>query len=119
MADGSEQRQSPTGGNYDPSPFRVRQYEEEYGPGGVPPDYTFHAKTPLQNPNAIRILGVVLFVIACVPIYPATLSGFAMPNSIYAGLAFLGAATAGVWAFSMASRRQKWLTAKGVPRKDW
>ncbi|POH74193.1 hypothetical protein [Arthrobacter glacialis] len=119
MADGSEQRESPNGANHDPNPFNVRQYEQEYGPGGVPPDYTFQAKTPLQNPNAIRFLGVVLFVIACVPIYPATISGFALPGSIYAGLVFLGAATTGVWAFIVANRRQKWLIAKRVPRKDW
>lgn len=88
MADGSVQRQSPNGANYGLGPFNVRQYDEEYGPGGLPPDYTFHAKTPLQNPNAIRILGVVLFVIACTPTYPATLPGVAMPGIICAGLVF-------------------------------
>lgn len=119
MSENPDNSQPPNGPNYDPSPFNVNQYRDEYGPGGVPSDYTFHAKTPLQNPNAIRILGVVLFVIACVPIYPATLSGFAMPSSIYAGLVFLGAAAAGVWAFIIAGRRQRWLIAKGVPRKDW
>ena len=94
----------------------MSRYRDEYGPCGILQNYTFDAKTPLQNPNGIRVPGVVLFVIACVPLCPATLSGFAMPGIIYAGLAFLGAAGAGVWAFIIAGRRQRWPIAKGVPR---
>lgn len=62
---------------------------------------------------------MLLLAIACVPIYPATISGFALPSTLYAGLLFLGAASAGGWAFIMANRRQKWLMAHGVPRRDW
>ena len=39
----------PDGTPYDPSPFNVRQYEEEYGPGGVPEGYSMAAITPLQS----------------------------------------------------------------------
>jgi hypothetical protein len=100
----------PDGTPYDPSPFNVRQYEAEYGPGGVPEGYSMAAVTPLQNPRAITATGVVLVILSGFMVFLAVAAAESEPNvSVYSGVMgalVLGGAT---WAFIIAGRRQRWL----------
>lgn len=105
--------------NYDPNPFNVRQYEDEYGPGGVPKGYTFHGKTPLQNPNGIRVVSVFMLLMGGFLVFLMIKAGPAEPSFYGAGAMALGAWAMATWGFIIANRRQKWLTANGVPRKEW
>lgn len=100
----------PDGTPYDPSRFKVRQYEEEYGPGGVPEGYSMAAVTPLQSPRAIAAVGVVLVILAGLMVFLAVAAVESEPNvSVYSGIMavlVLGGAT---WAFIIAGRRRRWL----------
>jgi hypothetical protein len=100
---------------YDPSPVNVRQYEEQYGPGGVPEGYSLGAITPLQDPRTIRVAACFLALIGggslALGFYCLTL-----PDEVGTGIwsIILGLATFVMvwWAFVMAGRRQRWRQAQ-------
>jgi hypothetical protein len=100
----------PDGTPYDPSRFNVRQYEEEYGPGGVPEGYSMAAVTPLQSPTAITVVGLVLVILSGLMVFLAVAAAESEPGvSVYSGImavVVLGGAT---WAFIIAGRRRRWL----------
>jgi hypothetical protein len=54
----------PDGTLYDPASFNVRQYEEQYGPGGVPEGYSAGAITPVQSPGLIIAAGAFITLIS-------------------------------------------------------
>lgn len=100
------------GAPYDPNPANVRQYEEQYGPGGVPEGYAIAAVTPLQDPTAIRVAACFLTLFAggmlalgfhCLTVPDKAGTGI---WSIIVGLAAIVAAC---WAFVIAGRRKRWL----------
>lgn len=94
---------------YDPSPFNVRQYEEEYGPGGVPDGYSMAAVTPVQSPGLITGVGVFLVAIAGMMIYGAFAAAGEPGLSVYAAIVAALTLAGAVWAFIVASRRRRWL----------
>lgn len=100
---------------YDPSKFNVRQYEDEYGPGGVPDGYSMGAITPIQNPTGIRVLSCIMALLATgmlgLGVYCFTLPDEASTGvwSIIVGLA---AFVMVWWGFVIAGRRQRWLAAQ-------
>jgi hypothetical protein len=48
---------------YDPSPVNVRQYEEQYGPGGVPEGYSLGGHHTAPGPAHNQGGGVLLALI--------------------------------------------------------
>jgi hypothetical protein len=105
----------PDGTPSDPSRFNVRQYEEQYGPGGVPEGYSMDAITPLQSPRLIIAVGVFLVFLAGIMGYGAFAAaadsepGLSAYAAVMAGLALVAA----WWAFVIAGRRRRWLRGKG------
>ncbi|MDQ0800293.1 hypothetical protein [Arthrobacter sp. SLBN-112] len=106
------------GAPYDPNPVNVRQYEEEYGPGGVPEGYSMAATTPLQNPGAI--IGAGIFVVAVsgfmfLLAFTAAGSGSAPHVPVVATIVGVLGLLSAAWAFVIAGRRRRWLRdrAKG------
>jgi hypothetical protein len=110
----------PDGTPYDPSPFNVRQYEEEYGPGGVPEGYSMAAITPLQSPGAITGVAIALVALSGFMFYLAfAAAGSASNVSVYSAIVgALGLVTA-TWAFVMAGRRRRWLRSRNAAPKAW
>lgn len=111
----------PDGTPYDPSPLNVRQYEEEYGPGGVPEGYSMGAITPLQSPGAI--IGVAFFVIAVsgfmfVLAFTAAGSGSAPHVPIVATIVGVLGLLSAAWAFVIAGRRRRWLREQSKATAD-
>lgn len=106
---------------YDPSPLNVRQYEEEYGPGGVPEGYSMGAITPLQSPGTI--IGAAFFVIAVsgfmfVLAFTAAGSGSAPHVPIVATIVGVLGLLSATWAFVIAGRRRRWLREQSKPTAD-
>ncbi|UZX04192.1 hypothetical protein F8G81_17440 [Arthrobacter sp. CDRTa11] len=99
----------PDGTPYDPNPFNVRQYEKQYGPGGVPEGYSMDAITPVQSPRLITGIGIFLTAMAGMMIYGAFAAVGEPGLSIYAAIMAALTLAGAVWAFIMASRRQRWL----------
>lgn len=110
----------PDGTPYDPSRFNVRQYEEQYGPGGVPEDYSMDAIKPLQSPRLIITVGVFLVFMAGIMSYGA----FAVSAGSEPGLSVYAAVVAGLtlvaawWAFVIAGRRRRWLREQSAAGTD-
>ena len=100
---------------YDPNPVNVRQYEEEYGPGGVPEGYSMAATTPLQSPGTI--VGVGIFVVAVsgfmfLLAFTAAGSGSAPHVPVVAAIIGVLGLLSAAWAFVVAGRRRRWLRAQ-------
>lgn len=94
---------------YDPSSVNVRQYEEQYGPGGVPDGYSMGAITLLQDPTILRVAACCLAIIGggllTLGIYCLTL-----PDVVGTGIwtIIVGLATFVMvwWAFVIAGRQR-------------
>jgi hypothetical protein len=108
----------PDGTPYDPNRFNVRQYEGQYGPGGVPEGYSMDAKTPVQSPRLITGVGIFLMVIAGIMVYGAFAAAGDPGLSVYAATVAALALAAAVWAFVMASRRRRWLLEQSDANAD-
>lgn len=111
----------PDGTPYDPSPLNVRQYEEEYGPGGVPEGYSMGAITPLQNPGTI--IGAACFLIAVsglmfVLAFTAAGSGSAPHVPVVASIVGVLGLLSSAWALVIATRRRRWLRERSATRTD-
>lgn len=103
----------PDGTPYDPSRFSVRQYEEEYGPGGVPEGYSMAAVTPLQSPAAITAVGAVLVILSGFLVFLAFAAAESAPGvSVYSGIVAALVLGGAAWAFIIAGRRRRWLRDK-------
>ncbi len=115
MSNQDKQFRRPDGTPYDPSPFNVRQYEKQYGPGGVPDGYSMGAITPLQDPTTIRVAACFLALIGS-GMLTMGFYCFTLPDESWTGIwsSILGLATFVMvwWAFVIASRRQRWLHAQ-------
>jgi hypothetical protein len=115
MFNQDKQFRRPDGTLYDPSPFNVRQFEEQYGPGGVPEGYSMGAITPLQDPTTIRVAACFLALLGS-GMLTMGFYCFTLPGELWTGIwsSILGLATFGMvwWAFVMAGRRQRWLQAQ-------
>ncbi|MDQ0690933.1 hypothetical protein [Arthrobacter sp. W4I7] len=102
----------PDGSSYDPSSFNVRQFEEQYGPGGVPDGWSMAATTPVQSPGLILALGVFTALMSLGMIFVGSLaigSGKEL-GTIVLGLGAGGGALAmSVQAFRIAAKRRRWL----------
>jgi hypothetical protein len=103
----------PDGTPYDPNRFNVRQYEEEYGPGGVPEGYSMAAMRPVQSPGLITGIGIFLIVMAGMMIYGAFAAAGEPGLSIYAAIV-----AGAVWAFIIAARRRRWLRERSKTAAD-
>lgn len=111
----------PDGTPYDPNPVNVRQYEEEYGPGGVPEGYSMAAITPLQSPGAI--IGVAFFVLAVSGFmfflaFTAAGSGSAPHVPLVATIIGVLGLLSAAWAFVIAGRRRRWLQERSASGPD-
>ena len=109
------------GSPYDPNPVNVRQFKEQYGPGGVPGGYSMAAVTPLQDPTTIRVAACFLTLLSggilALGVYCLT-----VPDEVGTGIwsIILGLASSVMvwWAFVIASRRRRWLQAQKA-RQAW
>lgn len=112
MFNQDKQFRRPDGTPYDPSSFNIRQFEEHYGPGGVPEGWSMAAITPVQSPALIT--GVAVFT--------ALLSGgmqavgilvVAQGGELRTALLGLGVGAGGLmmsaFAFRTAVKRRRWL----------
>lgn len=102
----------PDGTLYDPSPFNVRQYEDQYGPGGVPEGYSMGAITPLQDPTTIRVAACFLALLGGGMLTMGVYC-FTLPDEVWTGIwsiiVGLGTFVMVWWAFVIAGRRKRWL----------
>ena len=102
----------PDGTLYDPSSFNVRQYEEQYGPGGVPEGYSMGAITPVQSPGLIIALGVFTSL-ASVGLLGVSFvvigSGGELKLILFGFAAGIGGLAMSVQAFRIAVKRRRWL----------
>jgi hypothetical protein len=102
----------PDGSPYDQNPVNVRQYEEQYGPGGVPEGYSMGAITPLQDPTTIRVAACFLAIIGAgmlaLGFYCLTLPD-EVGTGIWSIIVGLAAFVMVWWAFVIAGRRRRWL----------
>jgi hypothetical protein len=108
----------PDGTPYDPNRFNVRQYEEEYGPGGVPEGYSMAAMRPVQSPGLITGIGIFLIVMAGMMIYGAFAAAGEPGLSIYAAIVAVLTLAGAVWAFIIAARRRRWLRERSKTAAD-
>lgn len=112
----------PDGSPYDPSGFNVKQYEEQYGPGGVPDGWTApgSAITPIQDPNIIVAMTVFLIFIAGLLVFAGISALNEGDISTFVWSLIVAWATLGfcIWGFVIASRRRKWLKAKSTERES-
>jgi hypothetical protein len=110
-----KQFRKPDGSLYDPSSFNVRQYEERYGPGGVPEGWSMAAVTPVQSPGLIIAMGVftTLISLGMVVVGFLAIGAGGELNSILLGLGVgLGGLVMSAQAFRIAAKRRRWLLAR-------
>ena len=106
------QYRRPDGTLYDPSSFNVRQYEEQYGPGGVPEGYSMGAITPVQSPGLITAIGIFVTVISVGLLLVSFLliaSGGELKLILFGFAVGLGGLAISVQAFRTALKRRRWL----------
>jgi len=107
-----KQFRRPDGTLYDPSSFNVRQYEDQYGPGGVPEGWSMGAVTPVRSPGLIIAIAVFVTILSLgmIVIGFLAIGSGEEPTTILLGL---GAGTGGlamsVQAFRTAAKRRRWL----------
>lgn len=107
----------PDGTLYDPSSFNVRQYEEQYGPGGVPEGYSMGAITPVQSPRLITALAVFLTLISVGMLalsFVVIASGGELKVILLACGVGIGGLVMSVYAFRLAVKRRRWLREQGA-----
>ena len=115
-----KQFRRPDGTLYDPSSFNLRQYEEQYGPGGVPEGYSMAAITPVQSPGLIVAVGVFLTILSLGMIaigFVAMRAGVELSAIL---LGFAGGACGflmSVQAFRIAVKRKRWLRSQQAKAK--
>lgn len=100
------------GSLYDPSSFNVRQYEEQYGPGGVPEGWSMAATTPVQSPGLITAIAVFTTALSLgmIAVGVWAIGAGKEPTTILFGLGVgTGALVMSVLAFRTAARRRRWL----------
>jgi len=108
----------PDGTPYDPNRFNVRQYEEQYGPGGVPEGYSMDAITPVQSPGLITGIGIFLIAMAGMMVYGAFAAAGEPGLSVYAAIVAALTLAGAVWAFIIAGRRRRWLREQSKAPSD-
>ena len=107
-----KQFRRPDGTLYDPSSFNVRQYEEQYGPGGVPEGYSMGAITPVQSPGLITALAIFVTVISfgMLALSFLVIASGGEPKVILLGFAVgAGGLAMSVYAFRLAAKRRRWI----------
>lgn len=116
MFSNDKQFRRPDGTLYDPSNFNMKQYEKQYGPGGVPEGYSMGAITPVQSPATIIGLGVFLVLISVMMLTMGILSigqGAELRTIIMMFVGGAGGLTFSVYSFRLAGKRKKWLQEQG------
>jgi hypothetical protein len=116
-----KQFRRPDGTLYDPASFNVRQYEEQYGPGGVPEGYSVGAITPVQSPGLIITIGVftTLIALGMIVIGFLAIGAGGELDTILLGLGVgLGGLVMSVQAFRIAAKRRRWLLARQSNHKE-
>lgn len=101
----------PDGTLYDPSSFNVRQYEEQYGPGGVPEGWSMAATTPVQSPGLIAAIGVFLALTSGWMIFVGFTtigSGQELGTILLSFVVGIGSLAMSVQAFRVAGKRRRW-----------
>ena len=112
MFNQDKQLRRPDGTLYDPSSFNVRQYEEQYGPGGVPEGYSMDAITPVQSPGLIIALGVFTSLVSVGLLSVSFVvigSGGELKLILFAFAVGIGGLAMSVQAFRIAVKRRRWL----------
>jgi hypothetical protein len=112
MFNQNKQFRRPDGSLYDPSSFNVRQYEEQYGPGGVPVGWSMDAITPIQCPGLITALAVFTTALSLGLIvigFLALGAGEALSTILLGFGAGTGGLLMSAQAFRTAKRRRRWL----------
>ncbi len=97
---------------YDPSSFNVRQYEEQYGPGGVPEGWSMAAGTPVQSPAPITGIAVftTLLGLGMLIVGTQTVGHGGELRTILLGLGVgTGSLVTSALAFRTAVKRRRWL----------
>jgi len=115
MFNQDKQFRRPDGTLYDPSSFGVRQYEEQYGPGGVPEGWSMAATTPVQSPGLITGIAVFTAVLSLgmIAVGVWAIGAGEKPATVLLGLGVgTGALVMSALAFRTASRRRRWLRAQ-------
>jgi hypothetical protein len=107
-----KQFRRPDGTLYDPSSFNVRQYEEQYGPGGVPEGYSMDAITPVQSPGLITAIGISITAIS-VGMFGMSFtlmgSGGELRLILFGLAVGLGGLAMAAQALRIAMKRKRWL----------
>lgn len=117
MFNQEKQFRRPDGTLYDPSSFNVRQYEEQYGPGGVPEGWSMAATTPVQSPGLITAIAVFTTALSLGMIAVGTwaIGAGEKLTTILLGLGVgTGTLAMSVLAFRTAARRRRWLRGQQV-----
>lgn len=112
MFNQDKQFRRPDGTLYDPNSFNVRQFEDEYGPGGVPEGWSMAATTPVQSPALITALAVFLTVLSLGTVVLGVWAIGAREEltSILLGFGVgAGGLLMSMQAFRTATRRRRWL----------
>ena len=110
-----KQFRRPDGTLYDPASFNVRQYEEQYGPGGVLEGYSMAAITPVQSPGLIVTVGVFLTILSLGMIaigFVAMRAGEELSGILLGFAGGGGGLLLSVQAFRIAVKRKRWLGAQ-------
>ena len=115
MFNQEKQFRRPDGTLYDPSSFNVRQYEEQYGPGGLPEGWSMAATTPVQSPGLITAIAVFTTALSLGMIVVGVwaIGAGEKLTTILLGLGVgTGALVMSVLAFRTAARRRRWLRSQ-------
>lgn len=115
MFNQKKQFRRPDGTLYDPSSFNVRQYQEQYGPGGVPEGWSMAATTPVQSPGLITAIAVFTTALSLGMIVVGVwaIGAGEKLTTILLGLGVgTGALVMSVLAFRTAARRRRWLRSQ-------
>lgn len=111
----------PDGSPYDPSGFNVKQFEEQYGPGGVPEGWTApgSAISPIQNPNGILVLGGFMLFLSGVFVLVGITTFNSGDTKLFIVSIILTLFSLGfvVWSFVISQRRRKWLRENSTTTK--
>lgn len=111
MPSNHQQFYRPDGTPYEPNDFNVRQYEDQYGPGGVPEGWSMAATTPVQSPAMMVGIGVFVSLISLMML----VVGFIFLGSLEAKSLFLafgvgiGGLAVSAYVFRLAAKRSRWL----------
>lgn len=111
----------PDGSPYDPSGFNVKQFEEQYGPGGVPEGWTApgSAISPIQDPNGILILGGLMLFLSGLFVFAGIMALKDGDTGLFICTVLLTLFSLGfvVWSFVISQRRRKWLKENSATGK--